>query len=174
MRLKPIQYFLLQKKVIWATAFEHFTSPTTPLFSDLKILKLRDLFQLKLLSFVYGCVNKISPSRFHPFFNLVQSVHQLGTRQTTKNDFFLTLKNTAQYGLRLVRCFGAKCWNDIPMDVKSCPLQSVSIVNSKLSSLKIFIIIDFRIPGDTKKRPAFEWLLAPEYINNDILQYLIK
>ena len=41
--------FLLQKRVIRAIASEHFTSPTTPLFSDLKILKLRDLFQLKLL-----------------------------------------------------------------------------------------------------------------------------
>ena len=41
--------FLLQKRVIRAIALEHFTSPTTPLFSDLKILKLRDLFQLKLL-----------------------------------------------------------------------------------------------------------------------------
>ena len=59
--------FLLQKRVIRAIAFEHFTSLTTPLFSDLKILKLHDLFQLKLLFFVYDCVNKISPSCFHSF-----------------------------------------------------------------------------------------------------------
>ena len=25
-----------------------------------------------------------------------------------------------------------------------------------------------------KKRPAFEWLLLPEYASNDILQYLIQ
>ena len=29
------------------------------------------------------------------------------------------------------------------------------------------------IPGESKKRPAFERLLLPEYISNDILQYLI-
>ena len=46
---------LLQKRVIRAIAFEHFTSPTTPLFSDLKILKLCDPFQLKLL-FLYMIV----------------------------------------------------------------------------------------------------------------------
>ena len=101
--------------------FEHFTSPSTPLFSDLKILKLRDLFQLKLLSFVYDCVNKVSPSCFHSFFDLVQSVHKHCTRQATKNDIFLTQKNTSQYGLRSVRYFGAKCWNDIPMDIKKSP-----------------------------------------------------
>ena len=113
--------FLLQKRVTRAIAFEHFTSPSTPLFSDLKILKLRDLFQLKLLSFVYDSVNKISPSCFHSFFDLVQSVHQHCTRQATKNDIFLTQKNTSQYGLRSVRYFGAKCWNDIPMDIKKSP-----------------------------------------------------
>ena len=66
---------LLQKRVIRAIAFEHFTSSTTPLFSDLKILKLHDLFKLKLLTFVYECANKISPSCFHSFFDLVESVH---------------------------------------------------------------------------------------------------
>ena len=113
--------FLLQKRVIRAIAFEHFTSPTTPLFSDLKILKLRDLFQLKLLTFVYNCVNKISPSCFHSFFDLVESVHQQGTRQVSKNYIFLTQKNTLQFGLRSVRYYGAKCWNDIPVDIKRSP-----------------------------------------------------
>ena len=74
--------------VIRAIAFEHFTSPTTPLFSDLKILKLRDLFQLKLLSFVYDCVNRISASCFHAFFDLVQSIDQHGTRQASKYIYF--------------------------------------------------------------------------------------
>ena len=135
---------LLQKRVIRAIAFEHFISPTTPLFSDLKILKLRDLFQLNLLSFAYDCVNKISPACFHSFFDLVQSVHQHCTRQATENDSFLTQKNTSQYGLRSVRYFGAKCWNDIPMDKKNHPLLLVFVLNSKRSSLKIIIKIDFR------------------------------
>ena len=38
----------MQRRVIRAIAFEHFTSSTTPLFSDLNILKLHDLFKLKL------------------------------------------------------------------------------------------------------------------------------
>ena len=79
--------FLLQKRVIRAIAFEHFTSSTTPLFSDLKILKLGDLFKLKLLTFVYECVKKISPCCFHSFFDLVESVHQHHTRQVA-NIFF--------------------------------------------------------------------------------------
>ena len=114
--IKPI--YLLQKRVVRAIAFEHFTSPSTPIFSDLKILKLQDLFQLKLLCFVYDCVNKNSPNCFRNFFESVSNVHQYGTRQASKNDIFLTRKNTLQYGIRSVRFSGAKSWNSIPVDIK--------------------------------------------------------
>ena len=38
-----------------------------PSFSDLKILKLYDLLDLKLLTFAYESVNRISPFGFTPF-----------------------------------------------------------------------------------------------------------
>ena len=60
--------FLLQKRVIRAIAFESSTSHSPPIFSGLKILKLCDLFQLKLLTFVYESICKISPSCFHNVF----------------------------------------------------------------------------------------------------------
>ena len=47
-----LKIYLLQKNVIRAIAFKSFTSPSTPTFSELKILKLYDLFELKLLIFV--------------------------------------------------------------------------------------------------------------------------
>ena len=87
----------------------------------LKMPLLHDLFQLKMLSFVYDCINKIAPSYFHTFFELVDSVHQYSTRQATNNDIFLTQMNTLQYGLRSVRYFGAKCWNGIPVEIKKRP-----------------------------------------------------
>ena len=65
---KPI--YLLQKKVVRAIAFKSFSSPSTPIFSELKILKLYNLFELKLLSFVYESVNMISPVFFHSFLKL--------------------------------------------------------------------------------------------------------
>ena len=53
--------FLLQKMVLRAISFEDFTSSSTLLFSNLKILmKLQDLSNLKLLIFVYECINKIT------------------------------------------------------------------------------------------------------------------
>ena len=97
--------FLLQKRVLRAISFKHSTSPSTLLFSNLKILKLQDLFHFKLLIFVYECVNKIFPTYFHSFFDLVESVHQYGTREATRNNIFLTHKTTMQYGIRSLLIF---------------------------------------------------------------------
>ena len=119
---KPI--YLLQKKAIRAIAFKSFTSPSTPIFSDLKILKLYDLFDFKLLTFVYESVNKISPSFFHNFFETLTTVHHYNTRQALKGDIFMTRENTLQYGLRCVRYAGAKSWNSIPDVIRQSPSVS--------------------------------------------------
>ena len=34
--------------------------------------------------------------------------------------------------------------------------------------------VNINVPGESKKRPAFDRLLLPEYISNNILQYLMK
>ena len=127
---KPID--LLQKKVVRAIAFESFTSPSTPIFSDLKIFKLCDLFDLKLLTFVYESVNMISPLIFHNYFETLTAVHQYDTRQVSKGDMFTSHKSMLQYGLRSVRYAGAKSWNSVSDVIKQSP--SVFIFRLKLKS----------------------------------------
>ena len=81
--------FRLQKQLHFRTLTLH----STPIFSDLKILKLHDLFQLELLTFVYESVHKISSTCFHNFFKSVAFVHQYGTRLAGKNDnFFIHIR----------------------------------------------------------------------------------
>ena len=100
--------FLPQTMVLLAISFEHFTSSSTPLFSNLKILKLQDLFHLKLLIIVYECVKKISPIYFHTFFELVEPVHTIWYSASYVEGYFLNSQSTMQYGIRSLRCYGAK------------------------------------------------------------------
>ena len=117
---KPI--YLLQKRIVRAIAFKNFTSPSTPIFSELKILN--DLIHFKLLFFVYESVHLISPTFFHNFFETLSTVHQYDTKRARKSDIFMTRKKTLQYGLRSINYAGAKSWNDIPSNIK----QSASVV----------------------------------------------
>ena len=86
--IKPV----LQKRVLRAISFENYAAHSTPIFLNLKILKLHDLFRPKLLSFVYQYVKRISPSSFNTCFDSVSNVHQYGTLQAIKGDIFLTQK----------------------------------------------------------------------------------
>ena len=117
--IKPI--FILQKKVVRAITFNNFSAPSAPIFLTLRLLKLQDLFDMKLLTFVYEAVNKSSPSCFHEFFDVLSQVHQHDTRQARKGDILLTRKNTLQYGLKSIRYAGAKSWNSISHVIKQAP-----------------------------------------------------
>ena len=52
------------------------------------ILRLADLFQLKLLRFLYRYVNKTALFYFLSFFQSVSPVFQCGTRQASNKDIF--------------------------------------------------------------------------------------
>ena len=45
--------FILQKEAVRAVAFENRYAPSSPIFHTLQLLKLEDLFELKLLTFVF-------------------------------------------------------------------------------------------------------------------------
>ena len=95
-------------KAARAIAFENHYAASSPNFLALELLKQQDLFELKLLSFVYESVNSTSQSCFRGFFNLLSNVITHHTRQAFRSDIFLLRKFTLQYGLKSVRFAGAK------------------------------------------------------------------
>ena len=127
--------FNLQKKAVRAISFQPRMSPSLPIFNDLKLLKLSEIFELRLLTFVFDSVNKTSPGCFHDFFLFCSSVHQYATRQASQGDLFMSQKNSLQYGLKSIRYLGAKLWNASPVELRNAP--------SKISfkaKLKIYLL----------------------------------
>ena len=76
-------------------------------------------------NFAYDCIDKIAPSYFHSFFELVDSIHQCSTLQASKIGIFLTHENTTQNCLLSVPYYGAMCRNDISAEIKSHHLQII-------------------------------------------------
>ena len=130
--------FKLQKKVVRAISFESSNSHSSPIFKDLKILKLSDVFYLKLLTFVYESIHKISPSCFHNFFCLSSYVHQYSTRQASRGNLYLNQKNTVRYGLNSLGYLGAKLWNELPDHIRSA--KTKNMFKTKLKSHLIEIL----------------------------------
>ena len=107
-----------------------------PFFKDLKLLRIVDIFKLRLLSFVYESVNMVAPDFFHSFFSLSSTVHCHNTRQSTRDDLFLANINTSQYGSKSIRYLGKNYGMNYPnFSIKICS-QKVS----KTSFLKCIVI----------------------------------
>ena len=115
------------------TFSDPFAHSLLPLFSDLQILKLDDIYHLYISSFVYECHNNLAPNRFSDYFTQVFDMHHYYTRSVSNGDFFLERKNTLQYDLRSVCFNGAKIWNNIPLDIRNSP--SVGNFKKKIKQL---------------------------------------
>ena len=77
---------LLQKKIIRVMAFKN--KHSNPIFSKLELLKIEDIRQLQLLSFVFDCQNKIAPVYFHENFVQCSQIHHFNTRLASRGDLF--------------------------------------------------------------------------------------
>ena len=137
--IKPI--LTAQKKVIRAMTFSEPTAHSSPLFSDLKILKLGDIYQLYISSFVFECHNDIAPAHFRDFFRPISSIHSYNTRGASRGDFFLVRKNTPQYGIRSICYNGVRIWNNIiPYEIRNSTSVKGFRKNFKNSLLESYVI----------------------------------
>ena len=114
--LEPI--FKLQKRAVRAISHQTFLAHSYPIFKELKLLRIDDVFKTKLLTFVYESINKLTPVYFHNFFCHITSIHSHNTRQSTSGGLFLAQRNTLQYGLRSIQYTGAKQWNGLPTTIR--------------------------------------------------------
>ena len=72
--LKPV--LASQKKVVRAMTFsDPFAPSSLPLFFDLQILKLDDIYHLYVSSFAYECHNNLAPKHFSDYFTHVSDIY---------------------------------------------------------------------------------------------------
>ena len=96
--LKPV--LVSHKRVVKTMTFSDPFAHSLPLFSDLQILKLDDIYHLYVSFFHYECHNNHAPHHFSDYFTQASDIHHHNTRSASHGDVFLKSKNTLQYGLR--------------------------------------------------------------------------
>ena len=119
-----------------------------PLFIELEILKVQDMFKLELGKFVYSCLNETTPLIFHNWFVLNHTVHGHATISSSiivQENYFdsgsSTVSNTLHtkgsrlwnYGGKLLKVAGPIFWNSLPLPIREAP--SFYIFKSKLKKL---------------------------------------
>ena len=115
--IEPI--FKLQKRAVRTISHLPVYSRSTPIFMNLQLLRVTEIFEMKLLTFVYDSVNRISPSCFHNLFKMNSSIHHHHTRQAYRGDLFQPQWNTISFGRRSISQLGPKLWNRLPFSLRS-------------------------------------------------------
>ena len=73
--------FKLQKRAVRIMTNCKYNSHTEPLFKELKLLKISDVFKIQFMNFWYKFKNKTLPSFFKSFFKYNHEIHEKNTRK---------------------------------------------------------------------------------------------
>ena len=111
------QLFIIQKKEIRIISFSEPKSHSEPLFKSLNLLKLNDVIELQVLSFVYQWSRGLLAPCFNEYFKFTYFVHSYSTRQSCKRNLYVASVNTTQYGLRSLKFTGPRLWNSLPIRI---------------------------------------------------------
>ena len=123
---------------------------SNPLFKDLEILKVKDIFKLHVAKFIFSCLSFNTPTIFHEWFTLNSTMHNYNTvsNTTINQDNYFDVGVTSvtnklhirgcrlvNYGGKLLKVAGPILWNSLP-----APIRDSQSINSFKFSLKKFLI----------------------------------
>ena len=116
--------------------------PSAPLFKELELLKVKEIFILQIAKFIHKCINVDINSNIDHWFkfnyeahaHLKRSNYSYSTLDNT-NNLFISFGRTTNYGLKLIKVSGPKMWNSLPLDIRI----KKSLSNFK-SSLKKYLL----------------------------------
>ena len=108
---------VMQKKAVRIITNSDFRDHTPPLFSQLQILQIQDIFKYQLGNFMYKYSNQLLPDIFHDYFSLNSNVHNYPTRNYAC--IHIPKSNTLSYS-KSVLFSGATLWNSLPNTLKFC------------------------------------------------------
>ena len=134
--IEPIH--ILQKKIVrMITNNDNFPivpGPlvhTLPLFHQLNMLKIYEIYKLQVGNFVFESINNISHSKSIINFTRASEIHAHNTRYANLGNLFVNYARTNRYGLKALKFEGAKIWTTIPANVKESRSKKLFKTNYK-------------------------------------------
>ena len=116
--IKPL--IVLMNRVIRATVYiykncSHYDA-VLPLYNNLKMLQIPELYELELLKFMFNYNNSVLPSNFDNYFDTVTAKQSNITRMATSAKYFVPCSNTTT-GQKSLMYSGTIIWNSLPRSV---------------------------------------------------------
>ena len=107
--------FILEKKAVRIITLSKYNAHTVPIYKELKLLKVSDIYKLQELKFYHKLINKQLPGYFYkiPYTNTFE-IHQHDTRD--KNSLFMS-RNNHVFANKCIRYSMVRTVNNSPNDI---------------------------------------------------------
>lgn len=105
--------YRLQRRALRIISFSAFNRPVNTIFKEFRVLSFSTIREYKISLLVNTIINHNFPVPLARFSIPVRS-----TRQASNANFNLPMCHNV-YGERLIEFYGAKVWNDVPIQVKT-------------------------------------------------------
>ena len=128
----------LQKRAVRTITFSDFDAHSSPIFKDLKVLKLMDNVKINNCLFVHDYLNNLLPSCYNNYFTLLSDLQDTGTKARELGCLFVPKHRTTKFGLK---SFTRKCidqWNYFSSKFK-INLKDISRIELKRKLTAYFI-----------------------------------
>ena len=119
---------------------------TNPIFRELKLLKIKDIFYLNINKFIHKCINKKAPSNFEDWFSI--NTYKYTTKSKVSfdkkkivanttwdklntNNLYIPHGRTVTMGLNQIKVSGPRIWNSLPISLKTQASITIFIKNLK-------------------------------------------
>ena len=121
--------FLIQEKVLRIISRSAFDAHTEPIFKQLKILKLHDIYRFQIGKLMFLFKKGFLPDVFEEVFLLTSIIHRYNTRHCNSFYLFPCRTNIRQFAISFQ---GPKLFNSFNSEIQNA--ESISLFKSKIIS----------------------------------------
>ena len=123
----------MQNQLLKVLSGKKFRFSTDKLHNDFELLKVNDMMNQEILTFVHNYFSNSLPSAFNNYYETLASIHGLNTRHGS--NLIKKVKHRTKIGALSIKVHGAELWNKL-----SNYLKSISNVKRFRSEYKKSII----------------------------------
>ena len=86
-------------------------------------MKLKDIYKLEVLKFVYKFIKNYLPECFDNYFLPASKIHNYSTRFASEYNWVAVLRCSKTLSQRSIKIEGHRLWNGLPEEIKNIPFK---------------------------------------------------
>ena len=113
-------------------SFSDLREPSSPLFKEWKILKIKDIVEIQNCLFVHSFLKGKLPKSFENIFQKCNTIHVNPTRFSSSDCLYMPRFRSVTYGLNCITNTCIYSWNNLTKTLEKPSTLSITMLKKKM------------------------------------------